>query len=156
MKKIVNISQTFVTYHGCGNDFYDGTRKILQKNRNYIRPTYYPSWKKPVDVLNKVETKGQLKSKPRVTSDYIKRYMHYINVFSNSKDYFSSDENLTSDDESITSDASNTKQNLSTEDETLNLNTSTTGEDLIIDEDTAHKDNKNDRQIPDNKNEINN
>ena len=156
MKKIVNISQTFVTYHGCGNGFYDGTRKILQKNRNYIRPTYYPSWKKPVDVLNKVETKGQLKSKPRVASDYIKRYMHYIDAFSNSKDYFNSDENLTSEDESITSDASNTKQNLSTEDETLNLNTSTTGEDLIIDEDTAHKDNKNDRQIPDNKNEINN
>ena len=153
---MVNISQTFVTYHGCGNGFYDGTRKILQKNRNYIRPTYYPSWKKPVDVLNKVETKGQLKSKPRVTSDYIKRYMQCIDAFSNSKDYFNSDENLTSDDESITSDASNTKQNLSTEDETLNLNTSTTGEDLIIDEDTAHKDNKNDRQIPDNKNEINN
>ena len=112
--------------------------------------------KKPVDVRNKVETKGQLKSKPRVRSDYIKRYMHYIDVFPNSKGYFSSGENLTSDDESITSHASNAKQNLSTEDETLNLNTSTTGEDLIIDEDTAHTDNKNDRQIPDNKNEINN
>ena len=98
---MVNISQTFVTYHGCGNGFYDITRKILQKNQNCIRPTYYP-----VDVRNKVEPRAQLRSKPRVTSDYIKRSTHWINVVSNSKDYFSPDENLTSDDESIISDAS--------------------------------------------------
>ena len=45
---------------------------------------------------------------------------------------------------------------MSTEDETLNLNTSTTGEDLIIDKNAVHPDNKNDRQIPINKNETNN
>ena len=60
---MVNISQTFVSYHACGNGFYDRTRKILQKNQNCIRSTYYPYWKKPADVRNKVETRGQLKSK---------------------------------------------------------------------------------------------
>ena len=100
-EKMVNISQTFVTYHSCGNGFYDGTRNIISKNRNCIRLTHYPFWRKPVDVRNKVETRGQLKSKPRVTRDYIKRYMHYVSVFS--KDYFNSDENLTSDDDPITS-----------------------------------------------------
>ena len=73
---MVNISQTFVTYHGCGNGFYDIARKILQKNQNCIRPTYYPYWKKPVDVRNKVEPRAQSRSKPRVTSDYIKRSTH--------------------------------------------------------------------------------
>ena len=71
-EKMVNISQTFVTYHSCGNGFYDGTRNIISKNRNCIRLTHYPFWRKPVDVRNKVETRGQLKSKPRVTRDYIK------------------------------------------------------------------------------------
>ena len=181
---MVNISQTFVVYHGCGNGYLDGTRKIVPKNRKCIRPTYYPFWKKPIDVRNRVETRAQIKLKPKATRDYVERYMHYLNVFS--KEYFSSDENLTSDDESntetsdeesIAGNASNTEQNLSSEDETINPNTSTTGEDLIIDENTVHEhehplscscaqthlisdiqnpDNKNDTQNPDNKNETNN
>ena len=181
---MVNISQTFVVYHGCGNGYLDGTRKIVPKNSKCIRVTHYLFWENPIDVRNRVETKAQIKLKPKATKDYVKRYMHYLNVFS--KEYFSSDENLTSDDESntetsdeesIAGNASNTEQNLSSEDETINPNTSTTGEDLIIDENTVHEhehplscsctqthsisgiqnpDNKNDTQNPDNKNEINN
>ena len=181
---MVNISQTFVSYHDCGNGYLDGTRKIVSKNRKCIRTTHYPFWKKPIDVRNRVETRAQIQLKPKATKDYVKRYMHYLNVFS--KEYFSSDENLTSDDESntetsdeesIAGNASNTEQNLSSEDETINPNTSTTGEDLIIDENTVHEhehplscsctqthsisdiqnpDNKNDTQNPDNKNETNN
>ena len=30
---MVNISQTFVTYNGCGNGYLDGTRKLVPKNR---------------------------------------------------------------------------------------------------------------------------
>ena len=97
---MVNISQTFVTYHGYGNGNLDGTRKIVPKNRKCIRVTHYPIWKKPIDVCNSVETRAQMKLKPKATKDYVKRYMHYLNVFS--KEYFSSDENLTSDDESNT------------------------------------------------------
>ena len=29
---MVNILQTFVTYHGCGNGYTDGVRKMLPKN----------------------------------------------------------------------------------------------------------------------------
>ena len=143
---MVNISQTFVVYHGCGNGYLDGTRKIVPKNRKCIRPTYYPFWKKPIDVRNRVETRAQISLKPKATRDYVKRYIHYLNVFS--KEYFSSDENLTSDnesntetsgEESIASNVSNTEQNLCSEDETINSNTSTTAEDLIIDENTVHE-----------------
>ena len=131
---MINISQTFVVYHGCGNGYLDGTRKIVPKNRKCIRPTYYPFWKKPIDVRNRVETRAQISLKPKATRDYVKRYMHYLNVFS--KEYFSSDDNLTSDDESITGNASDTEQNLSSEDETIISNTFNTREDLIIDENT--------------------
>ena len=181
---MVNISQTFVVYHGCRNGYLDGTRKIVPKNRKCIRPNHYPFWKKPINVRNTVETRAQISSKPKATRDYVKRYICYLNVFS--KEYFSSDENLTSDnesnteasgEESIAGNASNTEQNLSSEDKTIHPNTSTTGEDLIIDENTVHEHehplscsctqthstseiqnpgNKNDTQNPDNKNETNN
>ena len=160
---MVNISQTFVVYHGCGKNYLDGTREIVLKNRKCIRPTYYPFWKKPIDVRNRVETRAQISLKPKATRDYVKRYMHYLNVFS--KEYFSSDDNLTSDDESITGNASDTEQNLSSEDETIISNTLNTGEDLIIDENTettielnntTQTSSISDTQNPDNKNETNN
>ena len=99
---MVNISQTFVSYHDCGNGYLDGTRKIVSKNRKCIRTTHYPFWKKPIDVRNRVETRAQIQLKPKATKDYVKRYMHYLNVFS--KEYFSSDDNLTSDSKSISDD----------------------------------------------------
>ena len=99
---MVNISQTFVTYHGCGNGYLDGTIKIIPQNRKCIRATHYRFWKKPIDVHNRVETRAQIKSKPKASRDYVKRYMHYLNVFS--KEYFSSDDNLTSDSKSISDD----------------------------------------------------
>ena len=160
---MVNISQTFVVYHGCGKNYIDGTREIVPKNRKCIRPTYYPFWKKPIDVRNRVETRAQISLKPKATRDYVKRYMHYLNVFS--KEYFSSDDNLTSDDESITRNSSGTEENLSSEDETIISNTLNTGEDLIIDENTettielnntTQTSSISDTQNPDNKNETNN
>ena len=94
---MVNISQTFVVYHCCGKNYLDGTREIVPKNWKCIKPTYYPFWKKPVDVRNTVEARAQIKLKPKATRDYVKSCMHYLNVFS--KEYFSSDDNLTSDSE---------------------------------------------------------
>ena len=103
---------------------------MLPKNRKCVRPTHYPFWKKPIDVRNRVETRAQISLKPKATRDYVKRYMHYLNVFS--EEYFSSDDNLTSDDESITGNVSDTEQNLSSKDETIISNTLNTGEDLIL------------------------
>ena len=117
---MVNVLQTFVVYHGCGNGYLDGTRKIVPKNRKCIAPTYYPFWKNPIDVINRVETRAQIKSKTKVTRNYIKRYMRYVDVFSRNSftsDDFS-DDSLTSDDESLANNASNTEQNLYSDDET--------------------------------------
>ena len=68
---MVNISQTFVVYHGCRKNYLDGTREIVLKNRKYIRPTYYPFWKKPIDVRNRVETRAQISLKTKATRDYV-------------------------------------------------------------------------------------
>ena len=73
----------------------------FQKIENSIA-THYPFWKKPINVCNRVETRVQIKLKPKATKKFVKRYMHYLNVFS--KEYFSSDDNLTSDSKSISDD----------------------------------------------------
>ena len=154
---MVNFSQTFVVYHGCGNGYLDGTRKIVPKYRKCIAPTYYPFWKKPIDVCNREETRVQLKSKIKVTRNHINRYMRYVHVFSRSSftsDDFS-DDSLTSDDRSLANNASNTDQNMYSDDETEK----STGENLIIDEntDTTQTNLISDTQNPDNKtNETNN
>ena len=153
---MVNFSQAFVVYHCCGNGYLDGARKILWKNRNCLRPTHYPFWKKTIDVRNGVETRAQLKWKAKVTRDYINRYMQYVDVFSSRKsssdDY--SDDSLTSDNESLTNNAWNTEQNLYSDDETEK----NTGENLIIHEniDNTKTNSISDTQNPDNKNETNN
>ena len=131
-KKIVNSLQRFVVYHGCGNNYMDGTRNIVPKNRRCIAPTYYPFWKKPIDVRNKVETRAQLKVKAKATRNYQKRYMRFVDVFS--KDSFSSDD-FSSDEESLANNASNTEQSFSSDDE-IYWTIKHTGEKLVIDENT--------------------
>ena len=154
---MVNFSQTFVVYHGCGNGYLDGTRKIVPKYRKCIAPTYYSFWKKPIDVCNREETRVQLKSKTKVTRNHINRYMRYVHVFSRSSftsDDFS-DDSLTSDDGSLANNVSNTDQNMYSDDEAEK----STGENLIIDEntDTTQTNLISDIQNPDNKtNETNN
>ena len=111
---MVNFSQRFVVYHGCGNSYQDETRKIVPKNRKYIAPTYYPFWKKPIDVRIKVEIRAQLKVKTKATRNYRKRYMRFVDAFS--KDSFSFDD-FSSDEKSLANDASNTEQNFSLDDE---------------------------------------
>ena len=123
---MVNFSQTFVVYHDCGNGYLDGTRKIVPKYRKCIAPTYYPFWKKPIDVRSGEETRAQLQPNKKVTKNHINRYMQYVDVFSRNSftsDDFS-DDSLTSDDESLANNASNTEQNLYSDDETE----TTTGE----------------------------
>ena len=145
---MVNFSQTFVVYHGCGNGYIDGTRKIVPKNRRCIAPTYYPFWKRPIDVRNKVETRAQLKVKTKATRNYQKRYMQFVDVFS--KDSFSSDD-FSSDEESLANNASNTEQNFSSDDE-IYWTIKHTGEKLVIDEntDTTQTNLISDTQNPDN------
>ena len=131
---MVNFSQTFVVYHDCGNGYLDGTRKIVPKYRKCIAPTYYPFWKKPIDVRSGEEIRAQLQPNKKVTKNHINRYMQYVDVFSRNSftsDDFS-DDSLTSDDESLANNASNADQNLYSDDETEKR----TAENLIIDENT--------------------
>ena len=57
---MVNISQTFVTYHGCGNGYYDGTRNFFPKNRKCIKPTYDPFWKNQSMFVTKLKLEDNL------------------------------------------------------------------------------------------------
>ena len=38
----MKFSQKFVTYHGCGNCYLDGTNKLEQPNNRCFAPTYNP------------------------------------------------------------------------------------------------------------------
>ena len=128
-----NIMQTFVTYHGCGNCYIDGTNKIVPKGRRCIKPTYNPFWKNLINVRNRVQTRAQIKSKPKANRNFVRRHQKYLRVFSTLKNYFRSDDLYSSpsedksDHESTTCNASVTEHNLS--DKELN-----TGENLIINE----------------------
>ena len=62
-----NIAQTFVTYHGCGNCYIDGTNKIVPKGRSCTKPTYNPFWKNLIDVRNRVQTKHKLNQNQKQT-----------------------------------------------------------------------------------------
>lgn len=130
---VKKFSQNFIVYHGCGSCYYDGTNRIVAKNRRCINPTYNPFWKKTNDVRNKFETRAQLKLKSIVTESYIKTYLKFINEF-NKKGYFSS-ENESTDDESTDDEWINEKSlNDSKTDAKLKTEQSNTGEDLLIDE----------------------
>ena len=164
-----NITQAFVTYHGCGNCYVDETNKIVLKGRRCINPTHNPFSKNLVDVRNKVQTRAQIKSKVKADRNFVRRYQKYLRAFSESKDYFSSDDFSSnypstsedeSDNESTTCNASVTEHNVS--DTELN-----TGENLIIDENIKNElehehplscsctetQTLNNTQNPDNKNE---
>lgn len=130
---VKKFSQNFIVYHGCGSCYYDGTNRIVAKNRRCINPTYNPFWKKTNDVRNKVETRAQLKLKSIVTESYIKTYLKFINEF-NKKGYFSS-ENESTGDESGEKSLNDSKT-----DAKLKTEQSNTGEDLLSDENI----NKND------------
>ena len=114
-------SQTFVAYHGCGNCHYDGTSKIISKGRKCIMWTYNLFWKIPIDVYNKVETRGQLKINTKANRKYQLRYEKWANLYSKgsfaSSDFDSvsdSDSNYSnSGNESLANNASGTEQMLS-------------------------------------------
>ena len=130
-------SQTFVAYHGCGNYYQDSTNKIIPKNRKCAMQTYNPFWKKPIDVCNRVETRAQLKTKTKASSEFQLRYQKWVNLYS--KDNFTSsgfdsdsdsdpDSNINSDNESLANNTLETEQNLSDNE---------TNDKLIIDHNAA-------------------
>ena len=58
-----SFSQTFVTYHGCGNYYLNGKNQIITKGKRCLTPTNNSSWKRPIGTTNKIakSTRSQLK-----------------------------------------------------------------------------------------------
>ena len=50
-----------VKYNSCGTCYADGTLQLISRNGGCYKPTTYPFWKEPKDVINRVSTRSQLK-----------------------------------------------------------------------------------------------
>ena len=76
----MKFSQKFVTYHGCGNCYLDGTNKLEQPNNRCFAPTYNPFWKRAEDSNNKIakSTRNQLQFKSFATRSYFSKYFEYL------------------------------------------------------------------------------
>ena len=66
-------SETFVTFHGCGYCYVDGT-DLLQGTMRCFFPIHNPFWKEPCDTSNRIakSTRNQLKKKSIATGSYCK------------------------------------------------------------------------------------
>ena len=100
----------FVTYHGCGTCYIDGTNALEGTRRKCFAPIYNPSWKEPCNTSNRIanSTRSQLKKNSIATRSYCKKYFQYCrrykksynnNIFNHWTDS-SEDEYSSSDDES--------------------------------------------------------
>ena len=148
-----NFSQTFVSYHGCGKCYLDGTNALVPIGRKCVMQTNNPFWKNPIDTNSKIakSTRTQLKIKARANRSYVIKYLRFKkaleeNKFGDESDYSTGDESnsYNSDNESISGNATETEQNLT--------DNELTGENLIIDENTMQtSDIKNNEQTPRNK-----
>ena len=81
----MKFSQTFVTYHGCGYCYVDGTN-LLQGTTRCFFPIHNPFWKEPCDASNRIakSTRNQLKKKSIATRSYCKEYFKYIRKYKKS------------------------------------------------------------------------
>ena len=80
----MKFSQKFVTYHGCGNFYVDGTNQIEEPNNR----CFSPIWKRPEDSNNKIakSVRNQLKWKSHTNRSYCRKYFNYLNLI-NQKNY---------------------------------------------------------------------
>ena len=51
-----------VEYNSCVACYADGTLQLISRNGGCCKPTIYPFWKEPKDVINRVSTRSQLKT----------------------------------------------------------------------------------------------
>ena len=81
----MKFSQTFVTYHGCGYCYVDGTN-LLQGTTRCFFPIHNPFWKEPCDASNRIakSTRNQLQKKSIATRSYCKEYFKYIRKYKKS------------------------------------------------------------------------
>ena len=126
-----NFSQTFVSYHGCGKCYLDGTNTLVPIGRKCVMQTNSPSWKNPIDTNSKIvkSTGTQLKINAIANRSYVIKYLRFKKALEENK--FGDESNgYNSDNESISGNATEIEQNLT--------DNELTGENLIIDENTAN------------------
>ena len=80
---VKSFSQNFVKYHGCGVYFMDGTLLLDGKHcgihhKKCFLPVTQPFWKRPEDVINKVETRSQLQKKKVFFENIKNKYFKYV------------------------------------------------------------------------------
>ena len=116
---VKSFSQNFIKYHGCGVYFIDGTLLLDGKHRGVYHkkrffPLTQPFWKRPEDVIDKVETRSLLQKK-KVFFENIKnkqfKYVRTKGIKNRSliSSYSESDkytDNESTDNESIDSESS--------------------------------------------------
>ena len=111
---VKSFSQNFVKYRGCGVYFIDGTLLLDGKHcgvhhKKCFFPLTQPFWKRPEDVINKVETRSQLQKKKVFFENTKNEFFKYVRTkgiknrsllssYSKSGEY--------TDDESIDSESS--------------------------------------------------
>ena len=118
----MKFSQKFVTYHGCGNCYVDGTNKLEQPNNKCFAPTNNPFWKRPEDSNNKIakSTRNQLQFKSFADRSYFNKYFKYLRKINQKKFKFdfswktedsdySTDDESNSDDDDTSSNSDNVK-----------------------------------------------
>ena len=80
---VKSFSQNFVKCHGCGVYFIDGTLLLDGKHcgvhhKKCFFPLTQPFWKRPEDVINKVETRSQLQKKKVFFENIKNKYFKYV------------------------------------------------------------------------------
>lgn len=145
--------QTFVSYHGCGNCYLDGTNQLVTKNKLFFMPTHDPFWKRPKDSCNRIarSTTSKLKVKPMASRSYRKKYFRFVrSVEAKNYEYLQWSSESSSDDESNSYSSDNDSTTTNTEQKLPD--NKLTGENLITVENTIqNSDISNKKETPDNK-----
>ena len=108
---VKSFSQNVVKYQNCGVYFMDGIdgKHCGVHHRKYFLPVTQPFWKRPEDVIKKVETRSQLQKKKVFFGNMKNKYFNYVRTKgiknrSSLSSYSESDEYT--DDESTDSESS--------------------------------------------------
>ena len=75
---VSSFSQNFVKYGGCGKTLLlDGKHRGVHHKKCFF-PLTQPFWKRPEDVINKVETRSQLQKKKVFFENIKNKYFKYV------------------------------------------------------------------------------
>ena len=80
---VKSFCQNFVKYHGCGVYFMDGTLLLDVKHHGVHHKKCFSSvtrsfWKEPENLVNRVETRSQLREKKVFFEKIKSKYFKYL------------------------------------------------------------------------------